>query len=138
MTKPEVRETFDSCEALGCLRPAKFLLTLLARDLGIEASLDEAVSPPAPLAQLAAWFSWWSVVEDAEVAAITPQRLAMRIRSLGPTVIPGLLSDVVFPPVAFLRWRWPEATPAGALTTHWGRMIGKALGGRWLHRRTPG
>ena len=73
------------------------------------------------------WFAWVAAASEAQHDMITPKRIARRLLLLDSLAsAPGLLAETVFPPRAFLRWRWPQSRSSiGALIRHLGLVASK-------------
>lgn len=85
--------------------------------------LDALLEPAALLA--------WAVGSDERAhLELTPARVRRRMLLVDrPTDILRLARDLVAPPAAYLRWRWPDApSAASAWLAHLRRVAGKAAG----------
>jgi hypothetical protein len=74
------------------------------------------------------WVAWAVDSEERTHLEITPARIGRRLAVVDRLRdVVGLARDVVFPPRAYLRWRWPHArTALGAWSIHVARVVRKA------------
>lgn len=103
--------------ALDVERALQALAQVLVRDLGLPAHAAVGALPDDWRGRrlrrrlvLPRWIAWVWGSDARELVEVTPRRIGMRLLLLDAlqSALP-LLSDVVFPPHAHLRWRWPEA-----------------------------
>jgi hypothetical protein len=125
----------ETARHLGVLRAARTLHGLLVECFGFEPIEGVGQAPGgwrgrrlrAEMA-LGRWFAWAAAAADDEHMRITPRRVARRLLLLDrSTDARRLFADVVAPPRAHLRWRWPEAgSDAAAWRRHVAQVLGKA------------
>jgi hypothetical protein len=130
LDEENARGVLGRCRALGCGRPCQVLFSTLCDDLGMNHTEVFGLPPATKLAEslsLPVWLRWWSGVDDDGHAEITAQRIVRRVRSLGFAALPGILSDAIWPPRMFLRWRWPGLTPGGRRRAHVRQIISKVV-----------
>jgi hypothetical protein len=121
----------ELARALGVERALRALALVLARDLGLPR--PESIGPPASdwrgrrltrLLVLHRWLAWAGAAGEREPGEITPRRVGRRLLLLDAAWRAALvLGDVLAPPRAHLRWRWPDAESDVAA---WGRHLRSA------------
>jgi hypothetical protein len=121
-------EYLAAARELGVARFARRMAALAGDDLGVE-SMAGAGEPGPRRLTLDQWLVRVARTPPDEEALITRARIRTRIRTVGWRAAPGLLGDVLFPPAAFLAWRWPGRRVGRALMSHYGQVLRKATGG---------
>lgn len=135
MVLPEVRNdavaTYrTTCAALGIERFGLAVARLIARDLGAPLTprlTDAPASRAAPLRRLTLerWLTLVAQTDPGDDARITVARIRRRLGLLDrPAVVP-LAEDLVWPPAAFLEWRWGRPLWRARLH-HYGQLARKA------------
>jgi len=122
-------------QKLGVLRVTRILANVLNSNLAVKLS-GELPYPEGlrsrrlrKMLDPVAWFAWASNAGESEFVEINLHRIRRRALLLDNMWdMPGLISDAVFPPREYLRWRWPEQkSVAGAAMCHWKRVAAKSL-----------
>ncbi len=126
----------DLAAALGVERALRALGQVLIRDLGLQSRTG--IEPPPEgwrgrrlnrLLVLHRWLAWAAVTDERDLAEITRRRIMRRFFLLDEAwrVLP-VLGDVLVPPRAHLRWRWPDAdSDVAAWSRHLRGVMKKAL-----------
>jgi hypothetical protein len=124
------REYRDACRELGVARLAGALGRLIEREFGIgtPGAPDDRGARFLDRLTLVNWLLLAATAPPADRAAITPARLARRLKIVGVHAWRGLAADIVRPPEAFLRWRWETDDIAAARRKHYAQIARKALG----------
>ena len=120
---------------IGILRAGRTVCAALQRDLGLD-PLPNMGSAPSDWRgrrlgahlELDRWLTWAGAATTQEHRAITRRRIARRMLLLDRLgSARHLLADAVWPPQAFLRWRWPQRSPIVARAKHLAAVARKTL-----------
>lgn len=122
------------CRELRIGRFGAFLARLMAREFGISRQGAEGYSSAA-LGRLEReitperWLTLTARSHPHDDEVVTLSRVRRRLKLLDSRAIRTLLNDVLFPPDAFLRWRWSDCGLRKARWKHYGQVAKKAW--RW-------
>jgi hypothetical protein len=122
-------EYLATCALLRVGRCAAELAHLVARDLGVvrPGAMTEGA---APKLTLEGWLTLVAQSRPDDDGAMTVARLHRRLRLVDRGGLPTLGADLLFPPAAFLRWRWPGRNLLDATLRHYRQLARKALARR--------
>ncbi len=134
--RAQVQSLVETARTLGVSRALRALNAMMARDLGL-GRLAGVGPPPSDwrgkrlqhALVLHRWLAWAASGPEGERVEVTPRRIARRFLLLDTTAhLPALIRDIVLPPRAHLRWRWPDAqSDLGAWVCHTRSVAKKAV-----------
>jgi len=126
-------EFVATCEELGVGRFAGKVAELLVLEFGVErrAALGGAAVRPSGMLRSLTLDSWLTMVARGhpdEDSAITVRRIMRRLKLLDHGGAWTLWQDLLFPPRAFLLWRWNSDTLSRARLRHYRQLVRKSVG----------
>ncbi len=121
-----------TCRQLRIGRFGNLLLQLLRDELGVAGPPPLADRPPAwnrftRELTLNRWLSLVARSHPEHDSVITIGRIRRRLQLVDGRSAKFLFGDLLFPPKAFLEWRWQDDRPGRALLKHYGQLARKAL-----------
>ncbi|HEX9730149.1 MAG TPA: nucleotidyltransferase family protein [Gemmatimonadales bacterium] len=121
----------DAAGQLGVGSCARAVAAMLTREFGIAGPGAEWEGGTPLHLDLEGWVALAVSIPGDVREQITVARIRRRLWLVDDRAkaMAGIAADVVFPPRAFLRWRWPEAGPLAARLRHLGQVGRKMWGG---------